>query len=311
VGKQAVALEFAKACNCIERNADRAGAATTDNTQQHRVPGKFSFEAVPCGRCKSCRKIASGNHPDVIHIKPSGTYIKIAQIRSLGQTLAMKPYEAKWRTVIISDAQSMNPSAGNALLKLLEEPPAQTVLILTAGQRSDLLPTIVSRCQHIRFNPISTPNLDAYVRENRKVPPDQARIMASMAGGSYTAVLEMADTNWFTRRTWLLHEMANLTTSPAARIMALAEMLSKKKETLQDTLEVLLSWYRDVAIFGYDPEKVIHRDLSKQIGVASKQADVSSQLTKIGKIQDVQRKIQTNANTRLAMESLLLMLAES
>ena len=69
--------------------------------------------------------------------------------------LAMKPYEARYRVVIISDAHALNPEAGNSLLKVLEEPPDRTILVLTAYHLHDLLPTIASRCQHIRFNPIS------------------------------------------------------------------------------------------------------------------------------------------------------------
>ena len=88
-------------------------------------------------------------------IQPEGGVIKIAQIRNLCRILSMKPFEGETRVAILIDAHLMNPSAGNALLKILEEPPEQTLLILTARQTSDLLPTIVSRCQHIRFNPVS------------------------------------------------------------------------------------------------------------------------------------------------------------
>jgi DNA polymerase-3 subunit delta' len=97
VGKRITAITFAMACNCIGKELD-----TTE----------------PCGSCTSCLKIKSGNHPDIIAISPFGSNIKIAQIRSLCHILAMKPYEARLRVVIISDAQTMNPSAGNALLKV-------------------------------------------------------------------------------------------------------------------------------------------------------------------------------------------------
>ena len=91
----------------------------------------------PCGCCKSCRKIQTGNHPDIIQVKPFGPLIRIGQIRDLCRILAMKPYEARYRVVIISHAQAMNPAAGNALLKVLEEPPDRTILILTAMQATD------------------------------------------------------------------------------------------------------------------------------------------------------------------------------
>ena len=105
VGKLAAAMTFAMACNC---------------TTQLYNQKKSEDISGPCDQCRSCKKIRSGNHPDIIHIKPSGHYIKIAQIRSLCQTLAMKPYEARLRVVIISDSQAMNPQAGNALLKFCQ-----------------------------------------------------------------------------------------------------------------------------------------------------------------------------------------------
>ena len=90
------------ACNC------RATAAVSVDADEI---------VTPCGECRVCRKIESGTHPDVIHIKPTGSLIRIAQIRELCHTLAMRPYEAHIRVVVISDAQTMNPEASNALLK--------------------------------------------------------------------------------------------------------------------------------------------------------------------------------------------------
>jgi len=152
VGKERAAVALAMAFNCAE-NRSGSDAAGVDLRRSDHADANRPFTIKPCGICKSCRKIDSDNHPDIIRLKPSGPFIKIDQIRALCQTLAMKPYEAGMRVVIISEAQAMNPAAGNALLKMLEEPPARTILILVAAHPSDLLPTIVSRCQHIRFNP--------------------------------------------------------------------------------------------------------------------------------------------------------------
>ncbi|MCP4630816.1 MAG: hypothetical protein GY850_46010, partial [bacterium] len=146
VGKERAAIAMAMACNCADNDAasdsERHGTSVSGHSNTIRP-----IITDPCGICKSCRIIASDNHPDIIRLKPSGPTIKIDQIRSTVQTLAMKPYEARWRLVIISDAQTMNPAAGNALLKVLEEPPGRTILILVAAHTTDLLPTIVSRCQ--------------------------------------------------------------------------------------------------------------------------------------------------------------------
>ena len=133
VGKQKTARMFAMAVNCELYRGD--------------TTSQISVDSVPCGQCVSCRKITSGNHPDVLHIQPQGNLIRIDQIRALGRTLAMKPYEARYRVVMISDGHRMNPESANALLKMLEEPPEQTLLVLTASETADLLPTVVSRCQ--------------------------------------------------------------------------------------------------------------------------------------------------------------------
>ena len=299
-GKQETALAFSQALNCIH--------------QRHGLdkdPSETAFpENVPCGACKPCRKIASGNHPDLIRVAPMGPRIKIAQIRELGQTLSMRPYEAQWRAVIISGADTMNAAASNALLKMLEEPPARTVLLLCAAGRSDLLPTIVSRCQHIRFRPIDIEALACLLAEQRGTAPLQARIIASMAGGSHQRALDMADGNWFALRTWLLDEMAAIAQSPRGRLMALAETLSQNREILDTALEVMQSWFRDVAIYRYAPRNIIHRDFDETIRRASRTGGTPSELSKMRSIHTLQRTLLTNANGRLALESLLLKLAD-
>ncbi|UCE54026.1 MAG: hypothetical protein JSV31_00865, partial [Desulfobacterales bacterium] len=127
VGKREVAIALALACNCLKKNS---GYTPEINKTRviigQRIHDPYS-SVGPCGSCKSCRKIESGNHPDIIQVKPRGPFIKIAQVRALCDTLAMKPYEASTRVVIIHDAQSMNPAASNALLKILEEPPERTI----------------------------------------------------------------------------------------------------------------------------------------------------------------------------------------
>ena len=173
VGKFRSAMAFAMACNCTHQSHPHPSIRPAG-------PGSDLLQAArPCGQCISCRKIESGNHPDILIVQPSGAFIKIDQIRSLCDTLAMKPYEAKTRVVILTRAESMNASAGNALLKVLEEPPPQTILILTAVEKSDLLPTIVSRCQHVRFNPIPSQVLEQALVTTHGLDPQEARILSA------------------------------------------------------------------------------------------------------------------------------------
>lgn len=299
VGKLAAAMTFAMACNCIT---------------QMQNEKKAQNESGPCDQCRSCKKINSGNHPDIIHIKPSGHFIKIAQIRSLCQTLAMKPYEARLRVVIISDAQAMNPEAGNALLKVLEEPPDHTILILITMQRSDLLPTIVSRCRHIRFSPISQKILEALLVQEKGVDPDEAIIIAAMANGSFTKAVSMSQTNWINKRNWLikaigLDQPESLSSKPLALILAFSERLSKNREILLDSLEIIKSWLRDLVIYKYYPEKIINKDLADKIQYASQKVTVKSLLLQTEAIQSAQKNIQSNANLRLTLDVMATRLA--
>ena len=103
VGKQAAAIALATACNCQEKNPGLM-AEDRSNHDSDKPSVKPDFTALDsCGVCKSCKKIESGNHADIIRIQPSGSFIKIAQIRALVHTLTLRPYEAKIRVVVISD----------------------------------------------------------------------------------------------------------------------------------------------------------------------------------------------------------------
>ena len=304
------ATAFAMACNCHARNSKQIDH-TEKNQSCNGQNGRVATATEPCGQCKSCRKIESANHPDIIRIKPSGPQIKIAQIRALCLALVMKPYEARTRVVIISNAQAMNPSAANALLKVLEEPPERTILILTATQPSDLLPTIVSRCQQIRFNPIARKYLESELMEKHGFDPKDAAVVGSMANGSFTRALAMVQTDWVNRRTWLLTELESLSLRPIAKLLAFAEKLAKNKDTLPDALEIMKIYLRDLIIYKFDPSKIINQDLEAKIQLTSRQIPVKSLLSKIETIQTVQNRFKTNTNLRLTLEAMLLKLSRT
>ncbi len=310
VGKNDAALAFAMACNCMGEKHRRSDQLIDNSSSKKDLPTAVN----PCGYCRSCRKIKSDNHPDIIRIKPSGAFIKIDQIRGCCDTLAMKPYEARVRVVIISDAHAMNPSAGNALLKMLEEPPDSSILILTACQTSDLLPTIVSRCQHIRFNPVSVESIETLLIENQGLAPDKASIIAAMANGSISRAFAMSSSNWINRRNWLINvigpnqadEPGSLISMSSGMLMGFAEMLKKNKDFLFDSLEIMKSWLRDLIIYNFHTEKIINKDLIEKIQYASQKIDIKALMLKIDAIQAAQKDIQSNANLRLTLETMMM-----
>lgn len=162
VGKKRAALLSAARLNCAET------AATG-----------------PCGDCPPCRKLRSGNHPDVVVVSAENGTIKIDRIRELCRSLAYPPYESEMRTVIIEDIHTMTPEAANSLLKTLEEPPPRNLLILTAESSRELLPTIVSRCQTIPFYGLAAETCARVIRQQcPDLGTEEAVLLAELAGGS-------------------------------------------------------------------------------------------------------------------------------
>jgi DNA polymerase-3 subunit delta' len=309
IGKRTTALVFAMACNCLDPKPEQLFEGEEDS---HAAQNRLA-RVHPCGRCKSCRKIISGNHPDIIIIEPAGSLIKIGQIRALIHTLALKPFEARRRVVIISDSQTMNPAASNALLKVLEEPPDQTILILTARQLFDLFSTIVSRCQHIRFSPISRKNIMSVLMEKEGVHPDDAAVIATLSNGSIADALDKASLknrkHWIIHRNWLIDEINALTTRPIGLLLAFAAALSKNKDRVPDSLEMIKSYLRDLVICKHCPEKIINTDLTGKIQHTSPKLSTEALLSKISAIQSAQKQIQANANLRLTLEAMIMRLA--
>ncbi len=301
IGKNTIATSLAMAFNCRNKTIDKKSLQ----------PASYDFNNVACRKCASCKKILSGNHPDFIQINPSGKIIKISQIRDLCSTLLIKPYEAEKRVVIINKAETMNQEAGNALLKVLEEPPENTVFVVISKQPSDLLPTILSRCQNIGFYPVSSENIAIYLKQNYNSAPDKAEIIASMANGSLKKAIQLAGNDkkqkqWFKNRLWLIDEFNSLRTLSMNSRLLFAEKLVEKKEVVSDLLEILLTYIRDLIVYKFDSGKIINRDLTKKISDISKMFSVKSLLSITDRIQAAQKDIHANASLRLTLELLVI-----
>lgn len=301
VGKKRCSIAFAMLCNCTDLQV---------SSEFTKDPG-----INPCGHCSSCKKIKSGNHPDIIIMEPSGTYIRIDQIRNLCKLLALKPHEAQMRVVIISNAQALTTEAGNALLKELEEPPSGTLFILTALQKSDLLPTILSRSQVIGFNPFSLNDLVSILKTGHGANHNDALIMAAMAGGS----LSKAITTWkskkrmelINQRKWLINLVNNcIISEPSPSILfASALRLAKNKDFFLDSLKVIKSWLRDLLVYKYFPEKIFNKDMADEVKEISKNVAEGPLLSGIKAVDNAQKKILANSALRLSAEIMIIKLS--
>lgn len=287
VGKQTTAKALAMALNCV----NPVGVSA-------------------CTECSSCRKVAGGNHPDVIVVNPSGAFIKIDQVRSLRKHLRFAPLEGGRRMIIINDGQTMKAEAANALLKILEEPPNDTHIIVTAPETADLLPTIVSRCQHIAFRPIAPAEIAEVLVASKGLDPDAATTLSLLAGGGLGRALAADAEQWITWRQDLLERVHSISdsTKPTAALFDFAQTLARDKDRLEDALGMIMMWFRDALMCKFVPEKVLNRDFLKEIQALSEELSVDELLQKMAAAFAAQRAIFRNVNSRLALDVMMMRL---
>jgi DNA polymerase-3 subunit delta' len=285
IGKETTAKAFGMALNCAN-----------------------PVDAVACQTCSSCEKMISGSHPDVISVEPNGAFIKIGQVREVAKQLRFAPFEGNWRIVIVNDAQAMNLEAANAILKMLEEPPRLTVMILTATQTTDLLPTIVSRCQQISFRPIPHEKIAELLIEQRGLDQETATALALCTKGSLGKALSVDAEKWTAWRNDLLGQMTTLSLNAIEPMFSFAETLSRNKNRLADGLDMMMTWFRDALMCQIAPDRVINRDFMEQIEQASQSLPVNRLLEKVEAVRATQTRISQNANPRLALEVMMMRL---
>ena len=226
-----------------------------------------------------------------------------------------KPHEAMARVVVISDAQAMNMEASNALLKALEEPPPLTYFFLTAGQTADLLPTVVSRCQHIRFNPVSAEKITHFLVQNCGLESSTAEMAAVFSQGSMSKALELAERperiqDMSLLRKWLVTEMIDLPACSIPVILMFAEKLAADKKNVLSLLEMMRRFLRDAAVGRCCPEKIAGTDLREAIMEIARTNSLPALFLKMDAVAEAEQAIRGHANQRLMLEAMALRLAD-
>ncbi|MDZ7319135.1 MAG: hypothetical protein ONB11_08280, partial [candidate division KSB1 bacterium] len=194
-------------------------------------------------------------------------FILIDMIRELKKTVALTSYENKGRVVLILDAHRMTVEAANSLLKILEEPLGKTTLILVSSQINLLLPTIVSRCQQVRFDPLRWEEIEQALIEQAHLAPEKAQLYARMCFGNYRRALELADENIQERQELMLNILRKVLLSDLD-ILQLAEQLVQQEDrkTVKELLQLMVIWFRDAMLLSLHPnhadgtEKVVNID---------------------------------------------------
>lgn len=243
IGKRLAALELAKAINCHEAQADA------------------------CGTCLSCRKIAHGNHSDVKLIVPAGKarIINVDTVDMMAELSAYRPFEGAWRVFVIEDVDRMGLPAQNHFLKTLEEPPSATVFILMTAFPKLLLPTILSRCQHLRFGALRPETVTELLLRDRDLPPETAKAIAAVSQGQMSRAIDLVETE---KRPIVLSVAERLASGEDP--MSLSEEFVKHLRAREDSLRASVKAEADTEDTG-----VVMDDLSREEREEQKQTQLA------------------------------------
>lgn len=264
---------------------------------------------LACGKCTNCTRIASHNHPDVHLLEPDGASIKIDQVRALKQELSKRGMESDQKVVIIYDAEKMTVQSANSLLKFIEEPEGGLLLLFLTTNPGQILPTIQSRLQPVTFKSLTFDSLLASLTA-AGISEQKARIYASITG-SVEEAKAFEESEWFSEARnvviKLYEGIHHQGTSPLIIIQESWMPLFKEKDKMALGLELLLLLYRDrlhlILDENYEPICTAQKEM---LGQDALRKSLSETTGEIEKILAAKSKLDSNMNTQLLMEQLVL-----
>ncbi len=288
IGRRTLALKLAQSINCEQ--GEKA--------------------SNPCGRCITCRQIEKMQHPDltIVQAEQIGGNLKVQQIRELQHSLSLSPYASRYRVALILRFEEANPSAANALLKTLEEPPEHVVLMLTAREPEGLLPTIVSRCELIRLRTLPLETISVGLQTRYGISQERADFLAHISGGRPGLSLQyLQDPSLLKKRQSYLEDLVHLLSSDRVKRFAYADQLAKGKESTVDILQAWSSFWRDVLLLqsgSYVP--VTNLDRIEEIQRIIQYVSTHKVKDLILKLDRTQYLLNRNVNKTLTLEIMML-----
>jgi DNA polymerase-3 subunit delta' len=286
VGKQTIALGLAKAIHCSVAVGDY------------------------CGECADCARIQDGNHPDVrfVDLLAGKKEISIQQVRELEKELNFRSFSGKKKIIILDPATLMNLSAQNALLKTLEEPPQNSLLILIAPTIGGLLPTLRSRCLRVSFGPLPRSLVAEFLVTRQGLKTEEAEFLAAVTMGSLGDAVRIDKKDLLEKRQRWLTLLISLQASNYRGAMDAAEDLASNRDELLEFLDWALCWHRDRLVYAVtqSPREIVNLDLISEIQRQTAQSDLNNILSLLSQTAGAGGRIQRNLNRRMVVENVLL-----
>ncbi len=292
-GKEFIAKTFAMALQCENRQ-----------------------DTEPCQECRSCKQALSGNQPDIIfitHEKP-GT-ISVDDIRSqINGDIAIKPYSSPRKIYIMNEGEKMTIQAQNALLKTLEEPPEYAVILILTTNVDSLLPTILSRCVVLNMKPASDAQVKQFLMEHMQIPDYKADICTAFARGNLGKARMLAGSEEFDKvKEEAITLLKYINEMEISEIVTAIKKINEYKFDVNDYLDILSVWYRDVLLFKatHDVNHLIFREEIQYIRRVADRSTYEGIELIIDALEKSKQRLNANVNFDLTMELLLLTIKEN
>lgn len=281
VGKGTTALALAAALNCLELQ-----------------------DGDSCGKCSSCLQIKRNVHPNLHWLSPQGKSIKIEQIRTLQEKLSYKRWQGNYIVIVIEDADRMTPEAGNSLLKILEEPSPGICFVLLTSRPESFLPTILSRCQRMRFSPLRAEEILALLLE-KGIPREAGEPIASLSNGKPGKALTMlTDERILEGRKKALNFCKLLSEGGVKEALEVSEALFQTEG--ESRMEWMGLWWRDLLVWQLTRSEklLVNIDLIGQI----KEEDLDKKALKqaLKELEKGRFRLNRNANRKLCFDVMAL-----
>ncbi len=296
IGKKTFAIELVKALFC---------------------QNKTNYEA--CSNCLSCkrvitfpipvdrdefRKVIFSGHTDFGMILPYNKNILVEAIRDLELQANLAPYEAERRIFVIDEAEKMNLAAANALLKILEEPPATTNIILISSLPNLILPTVLSRCQILNFAPIESNEMIKFLATKKKIPVESAKILASCARGNLAKALA-SDLQGLAEKREVAFEVLKLLV--AEDFYRLLQITDEIENDYEEFLGIFESLVRDLWVIKLgNTNELVNMDIKQRLASFAENLNKHTLSLWIEEIESLREKMKFNLNKRVASDTLFI-----
>jgi DNA polymerase-3 subunit delta' len=272
------------------------------------IRAMYCRNSCGCGECPACSRVNSLQHPDLHILEPDGAFIKIDQIRQLQRELCLRPYEAPFKSCIIEAPDRFHQAAGNALLKTLEEPPGNSLIILLTSNPESVLPTIRSRCQAVNFQHLSEEAV-MKILSGTGIDHGTARLAASLSGGSPGRAIGLCADGVMKGRHELLEQIFSTSGEGISQLFTKAERIAAEKESLPELLDLLVTFLRDLLHLQSGSLEFVNSDLENLARRESMTRSPERVMEMIEHVLETRKALRRNVNARLAMDVLLMRLA--